>query len=196
MNSAPITVIIATIPPRTKMLRQAIWSVLAQTLRPEAIIVEYDHEHEGAAATKNRALEKVTTRWTACLDDDDWLKPNHLQVLYDAAFLDEPYPDVIYSWPEMVGNTDPRPDRFGVPFDADELRRGSYIPTTALFKTRLAQAVGGFQPPPPPLPPLDDHGLWLAMLNSGAEFDHVPERTWLWRVEGQNTSGLGNRWVG
>lgn len=190
MNTADITVCIATIPPRAKMLRKALSSVCIQSLQPTAIIVEYDHERTGAAATKNRALSKVTTTWTACLDDDDQFKPNHLETLLGAA--GSTGADVVYSWPEMEGSGDPRPDRFGVPFDADELRRGSYIPTTALVRAELAQAVGGYQSPPGSN--YDDWGLYLALLDKGAVFHHVPERTWIWRVEGQNTSGRPDRW--
>jgi glycosyltransferase involved in cell wall biosynthesis len=77
-----ITVCIPTIPPRAKMLARALESVAEQTLQPAAIIVEYDHEHTGAAATKNRALAKVTTPLVAFLDDDDHFLPHHLAVLH------------------------------------------------------------------------------------------------------------------
>lgn len=187
-----ITVCIATIPPRTKLLRRALWSVLQQDLQPESIIIEMDENHDGACATKNRALKKVTSRWVAWLDDDDYFLPHHLSTLY-SAFLDTQFSDVIYAWPEMDGAGDPRPDRFGKEFDADELRRGSYIPTTSLINTGLAQKVGGFQHPKGHVPN-DDHGLYLAMLDAGAQFLHVPQRTWVWNVNGQNTSGDPTRW--
>lgn len=188
-----ISVIIPTIPPRTRLLRQALWSVLGQTLKPQAIIVEYDHDHTGAAATKNRALAKVRTQFFCCLDDDDQFMPHHLEMLWDT-FIQQQHEqyDVIYSWPEMIGAGDPRPDRFGKPFDADVLRRASYIPTTALVNTQLAKAAGGFQKPEGSN--YDDWGLWLAMLDGGAKFYHLAQRTWLWRVMGQNTSGRGDRW--
>jgi glycosyltransferase involved in cell wall biosynthesis len=183
-----VSVAIATIPPRAKMLRRALASAALQSYPPSAIIVEYDHHRTGAAATKNRALAKVTTEWVAIVDDDDLLFPQHLEVCIAAQQVTGA--DVVYPWPLMNGDgaRDPRPDRFGVPFDAAELRRGSYIPTTALFRTELAQRVGGFQKPPGS--PYDDWGLWLAMLDAGATFHHVAERTWQWNVHGGNTSGL------
>lgn len=183
-----ITVCVATIPPRAKRLRQALSSIAVQTLQPAAIIVEYDHDRTGAAATKNRALAKVTTEWCAWLDDDDVFFPQHLEACAEAQTASGA--DVVYPWPAMNGARDPRPDRFGVPFDADELRRGSYIPTTALFRTKLAQHAGGFQKPPGS--PYDDWGLWLAMLAAGATFHHLAARTWQWNVQGQNTSGSPN----
>lgn len=206
-----ITVCIATIPPRAKLLRRALASVAEQTLQPAAVVVEYDHDRTGAADTKNRAAAKATTPWLAFLDDDDQFLPHHLETLRDWA--DEPNPlgapaDVIYSIPHcpgLPGNRDPN-GRYGVPFDADELRRRSYIQTTSLIRADNFLAAGGFQLPGRAMPdgspcPYDDWGLWLAMLNQGARFLHVPEVTFVWNHWGRgepgkpgNTSGLPTRW--
>ena len=189
-ETADVTVIVAHIPTRAWMLRQALSSICLQTVQPASIIVETDVHRRGAASTKNAALSRVTTEWTACLDDDDVMLPHHLETLLAAA--ESTGADVVYSWPQMEGGADPRPDRFGVPFDADELRRGSYIPTTALIRTELAQAVGGYQCPPGS--DYDDWGVYLRMLDEGAVFHHVAQRTWIWRVHRQNTSGRPDRW--
>lgn len=187
--SSDITVVIATIPIRAKLLRWALASVVLQTFQPAAIVVEYDHERTGAAATRNRALAAVQSPWTAFLDDDDVMLPQHLEKLREAQM--DTGADVVYPWPEMVGAGDPRPDRFGVPFDADELRRGSYIPVTSLVRTDLAQQAGFHRPPGSDY---DDWGFYCSLLDLGAKFHHLPERTWLWHVEGQNTSGRPDRW--
>lgn len=208
-----ITVCIATIPPRRRELRRALASVVLQTLQPAAVIVEYDHERTGAAATKNRAAEKVMTPWIAFLDDDDQFLPLHLETLrwWPPSGLvseqDPPY-DVAYSipnCPQLPGGRDPN-GRYGVPFDAAELRRRSYIQTTSLIRTNNFRAAGGFQLPDRTLPdgspcPYDDWGLWLAMLDQGARFMHVPEVTFIWNHWGRgapgtpgNTSGDPTRW--
>lgn len=191
-----VTVCIATIPPRAKGLRSALSSVAIQTVQPAAIIVEYDHKRTGAAATKNRALAKVTTEKTAWLDDDDRMKPEHLEVLTEVA--ERTGADVVYPWYEIDGNADPRPQFFGQPFDGAMMRKIAFVPTTALFDTKLAQKVGGFQVPRRKSKLLgevyDDYGFWLAMLDAGATFVHVPRRTWIWNVQGQNTSGQPDRW--
>lgn len=212
-----ITVCIATIPPREKMLRRALASVAAQTLQPAAIVVEYDHEHTGAAATKNRAAAKATTPWIAFLDDDDQFLPAHLQTLRWKAdgwtsnqgrAVKGPSADVVYSIPDvpqLAGRRDPD-GRYGVPFDAAELRRRSYIQTTSLIRRELFVQAGGFQLPDRTMPdgspcPYDDWGLWLAMLDQGARFLHVPEVTFIWNHWGRgekgqpgNTSGQPDRW--
>lgn len=212
-----ITVCIATIPPRARELRRALASVAQQTLQPAAIVVEYDHNHTGAAATKNRAFARTTTDWVAFLDDDDQFLPGHLETLRHAARPDtmrdrwpnESWtPDVVYSiphCPQLPGGRDPN-GRYGVPFDADELRRRSYIQTTSLIRADLFDRAGGFQLPMryqtdgSPCP-YDDWGLWLAMLDLGARFLHVPEVTFVWNHWGRggpgrpgNTSGDPTRW--
>lgn len=192
--SSDITVVVATIPIRAKMLRKALASVVIQTLQPAAIVVEYDHERTGAAATKNRGLARVTSEWSAFLDDDDAMLPEHLAKLREAQL--DSGADVVYSMPYIPqlaaqGGIDPSGMR-GAPFDPDELRRRSYIQTTSLVRTKLAQSVGGFQCPPGS--DYDDHGLWLACLAAGGTFHHLPEQTFLWEHHGQNTSGRPDRW--
>jgi hypothetical protein len=210
-----ITVCIATIPPRAKMLRRALHSVATQTLQPAAIVVEYDHEHTGAAATKNRAAAKATTEWLAFLDDDDLFLSHHLMTLRQevqgGVVWNHPRSwtaDVAYSipdCPQLPGGRDPN-GRYGVPFDADELRRRSYIQTTSLVRNSMFHMAGGFQLPMryqadgSPCP-YDDWGLWLTMLDLGARFLHVPEVTFIWNHWGRgekgqpgNTSGDPTRW--
>jgi glycosyltransferase involved in cell wall biosynthesis len=79
-----ITVVIPTIPPRKALLGRALRSVLHQTYPAAAVSVAVDLKHEGAAKTRQRALDAVQTRWTAFLDDDDELLPNHLEALWEA----------------------------------------------------------------------------------------------------------------
>jgi hypothetical protein len=194
--SHDITVVIATIPPRAKLLRKALASVVVQTFQPAVIVVEYDHDRTGAAPTKNRGLAKVDTQWVAFLDDDDQFMPEHLEKL--AAAQLESGADVVYSMPYIPqlaeqGGIDPSGMR-GAPFDPDELRRRSYIQTTSLVRTKLIQATGGFQLPTHVESDYDDWGCWLALLDAGATFYHLAEQTFVWEHHGKNTSGRADRW--
>ena len=191
-----ITLIIPTIPPRRKLLARALHSVADQELLPEQIIIQTDWSREGAAATRNRALEKVTTPLVAFMDDDDTLEPDHLARLHNG--LAESGADVIYPWYTVIGGQDPRPDREGKPFDAEELRRGSYITVNCLVRTYLAQQAKFSVVPGTSL---DDWGFYLSLLDGGATFHHVDARTFNWyhwvNVEtGRvgNTSGDPRRW--
>jgi hypothetical protein len=164
-----------------------------QERQPEAIVVAIDHDHIGAAATKNRALSQVTTEFTAFLDSDDEFLPHHLRALEQRQR--ESGADVVYSipvvpqFPEFT-KTEPQ---YGKPFDPGVLRQRSYIQTTSLVRTRLAMEAGGFQRPPDG-GNYDDWGLWLALLSWGASFEHLPEETFIWNHNGMNTSGRGDRW--
>jgi glycosyltransferase involved in cell wall biosynthesis len=196
-----VTAVIPTHPARVRsgMLECALQSVLRQTVQPREIIVVNDTERRGSAMTRNRALQKATTKWVAFLDsDDEWL-PTHLEVLVTTVaaleVADTPA-DVIYTGCRVVGPTGlelPLQEewgRFGMPFDADLLRRKSYIPVTSLVRTRLATEAW-FEPPSGS--PYDDWGFYLRLLDRGAMFHHVPEVTWTWHHHGANTSGQPGR---
>src|SRR5581483_8159253 len=94
--SVEITVAIPTIPPREHLFRQACESVVAQTYAAECIATAVDFNREGAARTRQKALDLVATDWTAFLDDDDRFLPEHLQVLADAA--QESRADYVFSY--------------------------------------------------------------------------------------------------
>jgi hypothetical protein len=191
-----VTVCIPTIPPRRYELIRALASVNAQTLRPSAVVVETDYTRRGSAETRNAALRAAKTEWVAFLDDDDEFFPDHIEEL--VAHQKETGADVVYSGGVVVdaaGNVLPERDewgRFGKPFDPDEMRLYSYIQTTTLVRAELAVAAGGFRFPAGTT--YDDWGLFLAMLDRGAKFSHLPKKTWRWNHHGANTGGQGDRW--
>jgi glycosyltransferase involved in cell wall biosynthesis len=190
-----ITVVIPTIPPRARKLRQAITSALGQTLPPACIVIEIDHDHEGPAVVRNRALAKVETEYVAFLDDDDQFRANHLQLLRQCA--EQTSADLVYPWFDVVSSRatpgwDPL-GRFGMPFDPLALRQNNYIPVTVLARTKVV-AAAGFANRSDVDATCEDWGCWLAMLDAGATFVHLAERTWVWNWHEGNTSGLTDRW--
>lgn len=170
------------------MLARAVASVEAQTL-PARPVLQLDETRAGAAATRNAGLARAETPWVAFLDSDDELHPQHLERC--ATFLGAAGADLVYPWFDRVGWIDPWPEREGRPFDAAALRRGNYIPMTVLVRRRLLLDVGGFQPDRTLAPPAEceDWGTWLRLLDAGARFVHLPERTWTWYAHGRNTAG-------
>lgn len=186
-----ITVVIPTIAPRARLLARALASVAAQTLPARFLIVE-DTDRAGAAATRNRGLEQVNTEWVAFLDDDDELQPDHLKLLARYAYLSGV--DVAYPGYEAVGAPDPV-NCFGIPFDVGLLRKRNFIPVTTLCRTEKVRAAGGFQERPDEHGnPCEDWGLWLAMLDNGAKFGHLPQKTWRWHLGDNTTAGRPDRW--
>lgn len=183
-----ISVVIPTIPARTDQLGRALRSVQAQALPVRDVHVALDAEGRGAAHTRNRGLDLVNTEWVAFLDDDDEFKPNHLRACARHAVLTGA--DLVYPWwdgPDDIG-------MYGLPFDAALLRRRNYIPVTVLARTALVRAAGGFVDHPDENgDPCEDWGLWLKLLDAGARFSHLPQRTWIWHPGGTRGVADGAR---
>lgn len=176
------------------MLDRALTSIRWQEHPVDAISLAVDTQHEGAARTRNKALAGVKTEWTAFLDSDDQWRPQHIGSLLRAA--QSSGADVIYPWFTITPHgQDPWPHREGQPFDRDRLLTvENYIPVTVLVRTRMIKLAGGFTPKGPPENPCDDWGAWGALLEVGATFYHLNERTWFWWWHPGNTSGRGDVW--
>lgn len=210
MNPA-ITVVIPTIEGREELLQRAVDSVWDQLYQPAEVLVEIDTGRTGAAATRNRALDRVRTPWVAWLDDDDVLLPNHLSsvVAWHLAATDAgEEADLYYPGMIAVGGRDPLAcpvnsvlvNPYCVPFREEQkqhlLRVGNFIPITWVGRVSLIRSVFGF-----PEPWADaskgsgrieeDYGLLVNMLHAGGRFMHVPARTWRYFFHEANTGGRG-----
>lgn len=195
-----VTVVIPTIPGREELLQRALASVENETPFGWNTVVQVAEPGEGAAATRNRALEKVDSAWVAFLDDDDEFKPGHITKCFQHARRSGS--DIVYPWFDLSvrgkirNDLDPllingRP-AFGQLFDPKALTKNNFIPVTVLARVDLIRQVGGFPVPGSeawPHPDCEDWGLWLALRNAGARFSHLPERTWTWHWHSKNTSG-------
>lgn len=191
-----VTVAIPTIPTRKGKLRKALASVMSQSYPVAAVSIAVDRSGEGSAVTRNRALEAVQTDWVVFLDDDDQLLPNALATFIRAQ--GDSQADVIYGLPRIVdaqGNVRPRFFEAGGPevFDPHLLMQKSYIPVVSLVRTDLAQNCGGFEFSADRNGSYDDWGFYKNLLCYGAEFHHVRQETFIWNIDGGNTSGKPNR---
>jgi len=201
-------VCIPTIPGREAELRRAVASVHAQTRQPEQILVERDEGRTGAAAARNRLLERVQADAVLWLDDDDFLRDGHVaSLLRELEQRDDV--DLVYPAPVLlpVGRRDttavtyqgmwpysPWGLRFCPEF-AEHIRvRGSFIPITHAVRTEAVRKVGGF-PEGGTLPDGryrgEDEAYLIALLDSGARFHHLDRRTWYWVANPRSTAGKG-----
>ena len=162
-------------------------SVMKQTRKFSDYFVVPDINKEGAGPTRTRGMMAVSTEWTAFLDDDDELRPNHLEVLIHAA-LDNGA-DLVYPWFDVVGGTDPFPMFEGRVFDPENM---NMFPVTVLARTEILQASNGF--PVNDGVQGDDWPLWKELVSMKAKIVHVPVRTWKWHHDSKNTSGRPDRW--
>lgn len=169
------------------MLERAAASVRAQTVPVHHILAE-DIHRMGAAVTRAHGLALVETEWTAFLDSDDELDPDHVEQLLACA--KETSADYVYPWFRVVGGTDPFPMFYGKPFDPDAPNSTTI---TILVRTELAKSVG-FAFDPHVQVGGEDFLFTKGCIAAGAHIVHLPRRTWTWHHHGGgNTSGLPNR---
>lgn len=180
----------------TPVFDRAWKSIQWQTRPVDAISIAVDSTHAGAAETRNEALEGSRTEFTAFLDSDDQWRPNHIELLMDHA--EKTGADLVYPWFTVPNGFDPFPEYEGQPFNERALREvQNFIPVTVLVRTRLAKSVGGFEDRNKSreagASPCEEWGLWLKLLDAGAKFEYLNQRTWFYWW-GDNTSGRGDRW--
>lgn len=196
MTIPSVTVVIPTIPPRAaSLLDRAVASAARQTL-PVSIIVEADQDRAGSAVTRNRALAKVETEWTVCLDDDDQLMPNAVQVLTEAQKVTGA--DVVSGGAWLT--TPPHREPVEVPppgwIPRETVTARSVLHVSSLIRTELLRKAGGFEfrRDPGTGMMLDDYGAYCRLAERGARFWRVPETVLIWHLHGANTSGRSDRW--
>lgn len=189
-----ITVVIPTIPPRADLLLRALDAVRWQTLPAADVIVEPDPDHTGSAATCNRGLTRVTTDWVLFAADDDQLMPHALQLLAEAE--QRTGADVVSgpAWiPQIAGHQEPTDPLPAGPIAPEVVMERSRLTGTSLLRTSLVREVGGyeFRLDPGSRSEQDDYGLYYKLAVAGATFYRIPDYTFIWNVNGRNTSG---RW--
>lgn len=186
-----VTVVIPAHPARVRngMLQRALDSVWAQTLLPEAVSVAVDIVGEGAAKTRQRALNAVETPYVAFLDSDDEFLPQHLQRLRETQ--EQLGASFVFSWYEPVGfGSDPL-GHFGLPFNP---HAPHHTTSVILCETHVAKEIGFTQQPPGSTVANDDWWFTLnyckVAIERGLLMTHLAERTWRYHFHGQNTSGM------
>ena len=187
-----VTVCIPTLTTRQRYLGRAMSSVCRQTHPVAAVAVAVDLDREGAWATRNRAVDMAAaTDWVAFLDDDDQLLPHHVEVLLRAAR--EAGADCVWGWYEVVGGSDPWPERRGCQYDPADPH---VVPITYMVRRELVQAarahMGGFQPDAIGAWDNQDKPLFDYFAREGTLYA-IPDTTWEWWHHGGNTSGLPTR---
>jgi hypothetical protein len=199
---APITVVIPTHPARGAandpgtLLGRAVASVWAQTLQPAGgISIAVDLNGDGAAATRQRALDDADTEFVSFLDSDDWMYPHHLAthwaLLSRGGWAEEgrEFADVAYSW---WGGNRPFPEAThrGIPFDN---AHPHHITMTLTVRASLAKSVGFLGDPLHPDWTGEDWRFIKGLADLGAKFVGTAEETWHYAVHGANTSGSPTR---
>jgi hypothetical protein len=169
-------VITPTIPGRESLLAEAVLSVAGQQpVRGVEVVhaVAADHERSGPAVVRNRVAQSLDVTHLAFLDDDDVWEPHHLATVLPALAR----ADVAATLATIEGRR--RWDPQLAKFDPDAMRHANFLPLCgAVVPADLFASVDGF---PADGRLYEDWGLWLALLDRGARFEIVPQRTWRYR---------------
>ena len=169
-----LTLVTVTQEKRRSMLPEMQATVAAQTELPDAHIIVWD-KGAGFEATVNRGVGMVETDYYCLVDDDDLLKPNHVQTLTSNLKA-----DVVWTWCEVVGRSW-NPNSGYVP---GLLQHQNYIPSNHAFRTDLFRDLSGYRT----VAGWADHDLLKRAELAGATFFNVPEITWTYRFHGGNMS--------
>lgn len=208
MARPTISVVIPAHPPRIKngKLQQALDSVYAQTLLPDAVCLAIDNDGEGAAPTRDRALRQARTDWVAFLDSDDLFLPRHLELMLN--WVEREQADFVYSWFKLLqeapdGSTTILEDDpiFPMTHYTDDWDPANPVETTitTMVRTDLALEVGMIALDRGQVNSGEDARFTLECAARGARITHLKRKTWLWRhgwIDEKtmaNTSGLPGR---
>jgi len=184
---------------RNGMLQAALASVGEQTLLPDATYVRIDHDREGAAATRQRALMDASTDFVAFLDSDDLFLPKHLEWLM--RHQAETGADFCYAWFKVLqrgpdGSTrileeDPI---FPITHYLNDFDPENPIETTitTLVRTELAQSVGFHELDRGQVNSGEDFNFLLGCLKAGAKVSHLKRKSWLWSHHQMAPGVMGN----
>ena len=165
---------------------QAIESVLAQSMRPEEVIVVDDgssddslskilsfgdqitvisETNQGPSAARNRGIERASSHWVALLDGDDaWHKEK--LALQLAAATDHPEAVVIATdWARSIDDLDAgEHSNLSMLFASDIAVLNRFQTSTVLVRRDALVRAGGFDPD---LDSAEDWDLWLRLSQSG-----------------------------
>ena len=133
-------------------------------------VTVYRTENRGPSAARNFAIERARGEYILSLDADDYLAPAYLErtvPLLDA----DPALGVVYTWVGLVGG------HHGVwktgGFSLSKLLSRCTIHVTSLYRRRLWEEVGGYDPRF--VESCEDWDLWLGAATRGWQGRCVPE---------------------
>lgn len=159
------SIIIPVAPSHFEIAQQAVKSAESQTVRCE-VIVETDPQRTGAAATRNRAIQKASGLFIAALDADDLLEPTFVE---QCAAAYKPGKYVYTDWYQDGAPRQVEPQERWNPLRA-------YTLITAFYPAAMARR--GFDET---LPAMEDVDFFLWARFNGWYGVHVPQPLWHYR---------------
>ncbi len=192
MDKVKISVVVSTFN-RKKLLKRAINSVLAQSLKDFELIVVDDCSKDGTdklvssfgdkriryfktkknsgadSLPKNIGIIKAKGEYIAFLDDDDAYRPDALKIL--TKYLERTGADVVYG-DYILHDNGKNSAGWSLDFNPSMLGRRNYISMcVAAMKRDILLEIGGFDEN---IPKFKDWNLWVRLQKFGKSFVHIP----------------------
>ena len=192
-------------------LTEAVESVLAQTRRPQLLVMDDASEddtpavmerlmtragldaryvraasNQGLSRTRNAAAGMVATEWLVYLDADDWLAPNYVEHGEEWLATHREL-DALTTDMEIVRNGR-RHRRFisSVPASWPKLLKANSIVQTSFIRTSVVRALGGYDPGLD----FEDWDFWIRALKGGYRIGRLQGAHVFRREHGSNKSKL------
>ncbi|MBU2693453.1 MAG: glycosyltransferase, partial [Candidatus Eisenbacteria bacterium] len=197
-HEPPVVSVIIITHDRSRYLKEAIESVLAQTYKDLEIIVVDDgstddtrsvveglndlriryfyKDHSGISDSRNYGISKARGKYILWLDDDDLLMPNALRLQIEI-FEREPQTDIIYVDHYFMDNHG-KVDYHCYDYRSDDppelIASAIYCAPIrnlgTMIKRSLFDEIGGYDIT---LQKAEDHDLWIRALKKGCKFKHL-----------------------
>ena len=152
------------------------------------LMVEFLPGNLGVAENTNRALEKATGDFVACIDHDDRLPPFALYELA-RAIAKHPAADIFYSDEDRLSATGRRHSPFFKPeWSPEYLLSSMYLGHLTAYRMDLVRRVGRFQPE---FDLSQDYDFALRATEQAQEIVHIPHVLYHWREHPASGSAGG-----
>lgn len=207
----PTVSVVVPVYNKLPFLSEAIDSILAQSRKPDEIIIVDDESvdgsadfvaelprrfpfapirvffktHSGVADTRNYAIHRTTSEFVITLDADDIMHPAFIEQALTLA--QSQAADVVYGDAEIFGI---RSDHWcPAPFDADVMRYQNLVPSFAMIRRSAWQSAGGY---PIGIPFLEDWSFFIRLAMRGARFVKLAGIYFRYR---QSSESLCNKYI-
>ena len=140
-----------------------------------------NQSNQGVSAARNAGIKSSKGRFVLCLDADDLISEDYVQLAVDA-FSTKPNLSLVYSEAEKFGEQN---GKWDLPeFSLQRMAESNIIFNAAFFKKADWESVGGFDENMKQ--GLEDWEFWIHLLKDGAQVYQIQKVCFFYRINKQS----------